>query len=208
LRSGYIIEDYGAGEFGAKETGHFVPRPGHIVSIMRLLRTSDVGGWLAPRDLEERLAYRSDTAVDALEYLVEIGKLRKIGPVQYVAARSVGASSVGPGTVGDFKVPPIALKTVLDQLAGQLSKGTKMTRWTSQMQTDWGFNRQQFDQVVRYMRQNVEDSVDNQTGEVNATSLAEDAAHGLGQSDWLDDDTHPIFDIAVDVADEYERRHR
>jgi hypothetical protein len=39
--------------------------------------------------------------------------------------------------------------------------------------------------------------------EVNCTMLAEETAKYLDHDEWLDDPDHWIWDIAVDVADEY-----
>lgn len=43
---------------------------------------------------------------------------------------------------------------------------------------------------------------DPATGEFNPTALAECAACDLGHSEWLDDDCHLLWDVAVDVAEE------
>jgi hypothetical protein len=40
-------------------------------------------------------------------------------------------------------------------------------------------------------------------GEVNCTKLAENAASYLDHDEWLDDETHWIWDVAVDMAEEY-----
>jgi len=40
-------------------------------------------------------------------------------------------------------------------------------------------------------------------GEVNCTKLAEEAAKYLDHDEWLDNSMHWIWDVAVDVADEY-----
>lgn len=57
-------------------------------------------------------------------------------------------------------------------------------------------------QGVSWMRLNVEDFVEYE--EVNLTLLAEGCAHHFNHDDWLDDETHWIHDIAVQVAIEYE----
>lgn len=36
---------------------------------------------------------------------------------------------------------------------------------------------------------------------VNLTELAEAAAHELGHDEWLDDETHEVWDIAITVAE-------
>lgn len=58
--------------------------------------------------------------------------------------------------------------------------------------------------VREYMQQVVTDHVDPLTGEVNRTQLAEDAAYEYASHRWLDDPDHMVFEIAADVAEEYE----
>ncbi len=55
------------------------------------------------------------------------------------------------------------------------------------------------------MRRLVGDCVDHSCNEVNATQLAENTAHELDHDDWLDDSTHWIWDLSVDVALSHER---
>jgi len=54
--------------------------------------------------------------------------------------------------------------------------------------------------IKRFMLKVVEDHVDPMTGEVCCTTLAEDAIDVLGV------DGAEVWDLAVDVAMEYERR--
>lgn len=63
-------------------------------------------------------------------------------------------------------------------------------------------NKQQ-QQVKRYMRQTWRDHRERETGEVIATPLAEDAAWTFGHNEWLDDETHWVWDLAVEVAEEF-----
>ena len=51
------------------------------------------------------------------------------------------------------------------------------------------------------------DAFDRQTGEVNNTALAEAAADALDHDEWLDDETHQVWDIAIVVGDAYERQN-
>ena len=63
-------------------------------------------------------------------------------------------------------------------------------------------------QIRAYMREVVlEVAYDSQTCEVSPTRLAEEAAWHFGQEEWFDDDneTHPVWDIAVEVAESFER---
>ena len=57
--------------------------------------------------------------------------------------------------------------------------------------------------VKRWMRSHVVEYVDARTGEVNITQLAEDAAYEASRAEWLDDDTHPIWDWAIEAAEMY-----
>lgn len=56
-----------------------------------------------------------------------------------------------------------------------------------------------------WMEQNIEDNLIS-SWEVSPTMLAEDCAHNSGLVDpsVLDDETHPIWDLAVDVAEWWE----
>lgn len=38
--------------------------------------------------------------------------------------------------------------------------------------------------------------------EINCTKLAEDTAHALDHDEWLDDDTHDVWDCAVEISEE------
>lgn len=57
------------------------------------------------------------------------------------------------------------------------------------------------DRVRNWMKLHLEDHRDRQTGEVNATTLAEGAAHAFDHEEWLDDSTADVWDWAADVAD-------
>ncbi|MFA4971256.1 MAG: hypothetical protein WC683_01500 [bacterium] len=43
--------------------------------------------------------------------------------------------------------------------------------------------------------------------EANATQIAENVAHDLGHDEWLDDDTHWIWDVAMDAATKWNKAH-
>lgn len=43
-------------------------------------------------------------------------------------------------------------------------------------------------------------------GEVSLTRLAENAAWHFGKDEWLDDECHWVWDLAVDVANMFEPR--
>ncbi len=62
-------------------------------------------------------------------------------------------------------------------------------------------------QIKRYMKLNVEDNLqEHSPWEVNCTALATDAAiNGFDHPEWLDDETHEVWDAAVEVAEWYEK---
>ena len=60
------------------------------------------------------------------------------------------------------------------------------------------------ERIKAYMLTCYEFSRDKQTGEIDCTLLAEDAADYFDSLDWLDDETHVVWDIAFDVATENE----
>lgn len=66
-------------------------------------------------------------------------------------------------------------------------------------------------QVKSWMKANVGAHVDKSTGEVNSTSLAEDAAGHFDKNnvgEWLDDSTHWVWDAAHEVSTMYERQNK
>lgn len=48
----------------------------------------------------------------------------------------------------------------------------------------------------------LKECTDEDTGEVSATALAEEAAERLGHPEWLDDETHFVWEVAAEIADE------
>jgi len=71
--------------------------------------------------------------------------------------------------------------------------------------------RQKIEQASKkiraYMNHHVKDCVDNLTGEVNTTLLAEMTAVDLMHPEWLDDDRHIVWDLAIDIGDHYIASH-
>lgn len=61
------------------------------------------------------------------------------------------------------------------------------------------------DRIKAHMRRVVDLAIERETGEVNATLLAELCADDLDHPEWLDDETHDIWDAACEVAWEYRR---
>jgi len=60
-------------------------------------------------------------------------------------------------------------------------------------------------QAKKLMRTLVSECVDRSCNEVNYTLLAENTAHALDRDEWLDDETHWIWELAVDVGNAHER---
>ena len=61
-------------------------------------------------------------------------------------------------------------------------------------------------QVRHYMAAVIQPHIDPLTDEVDATTLAVEAAVGLDHPEWLDDEQHFVWDLAVDVAEAYKGR--
>jgi hypothetical protein len=75
----------------------------------------------------------------------------------------------------------------------------KITSYVPQMMVDYGLSKDMYDKIVEYMAAHVREFVDG-CGEVSATVLAEWCADKLGHNEWLDEETHPVWDLACDFA--------
>lgn len=62
--------------------------------------------------------------------------------------------------------------------------------------------------AYRFMERHVGEYVDPRTDEVQYTQLAEAAAHSVDRDEWLDDETHPVWDWAIEVGDRYRPNSR
>ena len=78
-------------------------------------------------------------------------------------------------------------------------------RYDWSMHQDYGLKRRDFDAIVAAAKRDASMSYDADTEECNATELAENVAHALNHDEWLDESTHPLWDIAADVAMSYEQ---
>jgi len=74
------------------------------------------------------------------------------------------------------------------------------TTYSKQMLTDYGLTRADYSEIVATAVENCWVGYDKQTGETYATPIAESIAHDLGHDEWLDDETHPVWEIAAEVA--------
>lgn len=64
--------------------------------------------------------------------------------------------------------------------------------------------------VRNFMRNELYDldsEVWESSGEVNYTRLAEEAAHYFDHDEWLDDETHWIWDLALQEGERAEKAH-
>jgi hypothetical protein len=69
------------------------------------------------------------------------------------------------------------------------------------MKSDYDLTEKQFNAIFGLCRGNAGYFRDTQTDEVNATGLAEFVAYSLDHDEWLDDEAHPLWDIAAYVAE-------
>jgi len=58
--------------------------------------------------------------------------------------------------------------------------------------------------VKQWMLRHVQSSegghlIDRRSGEINATLLAENAAHAFDHDEWLDDETHYVWELALEI---------
>lgn len=56
-------------------------------------------------------------------------------------------------------------------------------------------------EIRSWMSRNWKDHVD-WTGELNCTTLAEACADALGHDEWLDEEGHVVWEIALEFAEE------
>jgi hypothetical protein len=72
---------------------------------------------------------------------------------------------------------------------------------------DWDISEDMYKKLKSYMFGEAK-SMMGKDGEVNATELAENAAHDALDKDhdeWLDDETNPIWDIALEVSESFNK---
>lgn len=75
-----------------------------------------------------------------------------------------------------------------------------MIRYNATMRKDYQLDERQLRSILRCGRALCMELRDEITDEVDATLLAEGIAHELGCSEWLDDPTHPLWDVAADLS--------
>ena len=56
--------------------------------------------------------------------------------------------------------------------------------------------------IAKVMHRLIEEDADAYRDD--STGLAEDAAHEMGHDEWLDDSNHIVWEVANEVADEYD----
>jgi hypothetical protein len=73
-------------------------------------------------------------------------------------------------------------------------------QYQKQYLAEYGLTREDFMRMWRAARSLVTEVVDLDTAEVSPTELAEAVAAELDKWEWLDDETHPLWELAVEVA--------
>jgi hypothetical protein len=73
-------------------------------------------------------------------------------------------------------------------------------RYTPQLFTDYGLTKGELVEIVATAEENAYLGYDKATGEYDATKIAESVAFDLGHDEWLDVETHPLWDIAAETA--------
>lgn len=62
-------------------------------------------------------------------------------------------------------------------------------------------------EIRKALRSACTENFDSRTGEINFTGLAESAAINLDHPEWLDDDTHEIWDLAIVIGEAFQKRN-
>jgi D-alanyl-D-alanine dipeptidase len=76
----------------------------------------------------------------------------------------------------------------------------KDIRWTRQIWDDYGLRPSDFTEIIATAAANAWVGYDKITGEYDATKIAESVAQDLEHAEWLDDETHPVWEIALFTA--------
>lgn len=71
-------------------------------------------------------------------------------------------------------------------------------RYTTQLKADYGLTATDFAEIVATANEDFW-TCDDGDG-YNATVLAENVAHDLNHDEWLDDPTHPVWDVCADAC--------
>lgn len=79
-----------------------------------------------------------------------------------------------------------------------------MVQYTKSMLTNYGLSKANYREIVATAHEDACMGYDSITGEYIAGIIAEAVAHDLDHDEWLDDETHPVWDIAADVAEQME----
>ncbi len=81
-------------------------------------------------------------------------------------------------------------------------------QYTKSILVDYHLSPSQFEMIFNAAARCAEDFRDPQTDEINATGIAEYVAHSFGHAEWLNDETHPVWDIAAYTAEFVEQHPR
>jgi hypothetical protein len=75
----------------------------------------------------------------------------------------------------------------------------------TQQLKEWGMTWEEYKALVKAAYRQAGEHADRATGEVNCTQLAEALADEFNHPEWLDDDLHVVWTLAVDAALVYEK---
>ena len=78
-------------------------------------------------------------------------------------------------------------------------------RYQKQWQADYGLSQTVWTQVVHTAERLLPEYVE--VDGINATLLAVAVAAELVKWEWLDSETHPLWDLCADLANKYEERY-
>jgi len=195
--------------------------PHHSVSEAGL-----VGGGNPPRPGEVTLAHRGVLLLDELsefsrtsiESLAGALRHEQVTRVKYPAAPLVVVGAANPcpcGYLGSTRACRCSdrARALHDERLNALAEALGMERFDIGALTVKGMlgvhapnARPESAIAKRWMRDSLANDihhefVDGITGEVNLTKLAEECAIALGHTEWLDDETHPVWDWAIEVTD-------
>ena len=81
-------------------------------------------------------------------------------------------------------------------------------QYQKQWQADYNLSQTVWTQIVRTTKRLLPEFIDSMTDEVNATVLAEAVAAEYDEWEWLDSETHPLWDLCADLAIKYEEKQQ
>jgi len=104
------------------------------------------------------------------------------------AAQNSGDKGDGAGEISSQEIPAVKTNPV-DELESPTRDGDPM----KPTPTD--------EEILNWARLQASDYIDGATGEVNETHLAEEVADHFGHPEWLADETHYVWDAALEASE-------